>query len=293
MKHSPPDLLWTSLTRATVDGQLVGLWNHIPVVSWKHSANSLSFRLFKTILMQKLTQLWIADSTGVSYFLKSKMKVSPDRIMKWPLFKNPPNLPKASIWDGKGIFHIGSVGRLHPVKNFSLMIKAIGYINYHYPKIGKRIKLSIVGAGKERKKLENLIHLLNVKNVELLGFSNNVMDFLSNLHLYLQTSIYEGLCIAVHEALAVGIPVISTDVGEMQYSFRNNDIGTLIFKNSPEILAEQILDFFYYPEKTQIYSKNARLYMEQHYSQESFEEAGNAILNHIENIIIPRYRGLK
>ena len=289
VKRSPPDVIWTSLTRATVDGQLVGLWNRIPVVSWKHSANSYSLRLIKTILMQRLSRLWIADSTGVANFLKSKMKVPENRIKIWSLFKIPHNLPMGSVWNGKGIFHIGSVGRLHTVKNFPLMIRAMAYINHHYPEVGKRIKLSIAGSGKEERHLKNLIHLLKVDNVELIGFSDDVMNFLSKLHLYLQTSVYEGLCIAVHEALAVGIPVISTNVGEMRSAFRNNSIGTLIDKNSPELLARQILEYYHNPSKTQYYAANARQYMQQHYSEESFEASGRFILNHIEENILPRY----
>lgn len=289
VKKSPPDIIWTSLTRATIDGQLVGFLNHIPVISWKHSANNFSLRLLKTIMMQKLSQLWIADSTGVAHFLRTRMRVSSDRIKTWSLFKIPSDLPLAPVWDGTGTFHIGSVGRLHPVKNFPLMIRAIAYINQHYPEVGQRIQLSIAGAGKEEEKLKDLIHLLDCKNVRLVGFSDHIMNFLSKLHLYVQTSFYEGLCIAVHEALAVGIPVISTNVGEMQYAFRENSIGSLIYKNSPQVLAEKILEYYHNVDQTKVYAKNARHYMQQHYSQECFEASGRSILNHIETNILPRY----
>ena len=89
--------------------------------------------------------------------------------------------------------------------------------------------------------------------------------------------------------MAVGIPVISTNVGEMRSAFRNNSIGTLIDKNSPELLARQILEYYHNPSKTQYYAANARQYMQQHYSEESFEASGRFILNHIEENILPRY----
>lgn len=290
VKRSPPDLIWTSLTRATIDGQLVGLLNHIPVISWKHSANNHFLRLLKLIFLQKLSQFWIADSAAVAHFLKVKMKVDTHRIMVWPLFQNPSNLPVISAWRGEGIFHIGSLGRLHPVKNFDLMIKAIYYINQHYPDVGKRIRLSIAGAGTEEQHLKNLIKSLGLTNVELLGFSEDVVQFLSGLHLYLQTSIYEGLCIAVHEALAVGVPVISTNVGEMQFSIKNHPIGTVLYEDSPKALAKEILGYFYNPTITQQYSANAKHYMAKHYSHECFERAGKSILQRIETEILPRFK---
>lgn len=290
VKKSPPDLLWTSLARGAMDGQIIGKLCNIPVVSWKHSANVMAYKASAIRFLQKYSQLWIADSDGVADFLQTSMAVSADRVMTWPLFKLPVKLPKMPIWDGNGIFHIGSMGRLHPVKNFDVMVKSIDYINKKYPEVGERIHFSIAGAGDEAQKLQNLIQELKLKNVELAGFYTNVMDYLKNLHLYIQTSTFEGLCIALHEALAAGLPVISTPVGEMRFCVKNNPIGTLLTENSPEALGEAIVEYFYNPEKTNTYAHNARSYIQSRYSKKAFQDAGKSILNRIETEILPLFK---
>ncbi|CAI3923101.1 glycosyltransferase [Commensalibacter communis] len=289
VKKSRPDLIWTSLARGAMDGQIVGKLCNIPVVSWKHSANIMAHKISAVRFLQRYSQLWVADSDGVADFLQTSMDVAADRIMTWPLFKVPENLPDMPVWDGKGIFHIGSMGRLHPVKNFDVMIKSIDYINKKYPDVGQRIHFSIAGAGEEEHKLRNLIQELQLKNVELAGFYTNVMDYLKTLHLYTQTSTFEGMCIALHEALAVGLPVISTPVGEMRFCVKNNPIGTLLKENSPEALGEAIVEYFHHPAKANDYGKNARGYIQSRYSKEAFQNAGKTILHRIENEILPKF----
>lgn len=290
VKKSPPDLIWTSLARGAMDGQIVGKLCNVPVVSWKHSANVMAYKASAVRFLQRYSQLWVADSDGVADFLQTSMDVTKDRVMTWPLFKVPENLPEMPVWDGKGIFHIGSMGRLHPVKNFHIMIRSIDYINKKYPEVGERIHFSIAGAGDEEQKLTNLIQELQLKNVELAGFYTNVMDYLKTLHLYTVTSTFEGMCIALHEALAAGMPVVSTNVGEMRFCVKNNPIGTLLKENSPEALGEAIVEYFHNPKKIFEYAKNARAYIQSRYSKESFQNAGKAILNRVETEILPKFR---
>ncbi|CAI3957106.1 glycosyltransferase [Commensalibacter papalotli (ex Botero et al. 2024)] len=290
VKKSPPDLIWTSLSRGTMDGQIIGKLCNIPVVSWKHSANLRAYKAAALRFLQRYSQFWVADSDGVADFLQTGMDVSADRVMTWPLFKVPESLPKMPVWDGNGVFHIGSMGRLHPVKNFHIMIKSIDYINQKYPEVGTKIHFSIAGAGGEEQKLQNLIQKLQLNNVELVGFYSNVMDYLKTLHLYTQTSTYEGMCIALHEALAAGLPVISSSVGEMRFCVKNNPIGTLLDENSPEALGEAIVEYFHNPAKTTEYAQNARNYIQSRYSPIAFQNAGKAILNRIETEILPSFQ---
>ena len=290
IRKSPPDLIWTSLLRGAMDGQIAGTLANIPVVSMKHSAFVRPYKKRAVQWLQRLSQLWIADSLGVEQFLETGMKVSKDRIMTWSMFQIPDNVPTSSPWDGQGIFHIGSVGRLHPVKNYDVLIRAIDYINRKYPDIGKRVKLSIAGNGIEEQNLKELITNLNIPNVELLGFRKNVMAFLKTLHLYTQPSHYEGLCIATHEAMSVGLPIICSKVGELQYCVENQQAGVVLPNVTPEILGETFVDLFHHPEKAAQYGYNAKTYIQTHYTRQAFEAQGKAILDRIEKEIRPKFK---
>lgn len=111
--------------------------------------------------------------------------------------------------------HVGSrrkvvvgVGRLDKQKNFEMLIKAFSRL----PEEFSNYKLEIYGGGKEEENLQHLIEELDVKKkVKLMGIKPNVMHYISDAALYVMSSDYEGFPNALVEAMATGIPVISTD----------------------------------------------------------------------------------
>jgi glycosyltransferase involved in cell wall biosynthesis len=70
----------------------------------------------------------------------------------------------------------------------------------------------ILGTGEEQTLLENRIANLNLEDkVHLLGFKENVWDYISNAKFLVLSSQYEGFPMTILEALSLGIPVISFD----------------------------------------------------------------------------------
>src|SRR5204862_4870633 len=61
-----PDVIWTSLTRATLLGQLVGLRRRATVVSWQHAAFLKPANLALLRATQGLSALWVGDSHSVA-----------------------------------------------------------------------------------------------------------------------------------------------------------------------------------------------------------------------------------
>ena len=97
------------------------------------------------------------------------------------------------------------VSRLEKEKNIPLAISAMKDMTKKYPKIG----LVIVGSGSEKKNLK-----LN-NNVVLDGWRDKetIYSYYKSADLLLVTSDYEGYGLTIIEALASGLPVLSTDVG--------------------------------------------------------------------------------
>lgn len=98
-----------------------------------------------------------------------------------------------------------SIGRLDKYKNIDSLIRA-------FSKIRQGNHLVILGDGEERKALINLTHSLNLEQVVFfLGKKDNPECFLKHASLFVLSSCVEGFPNVVLEAMACGLPVISTD----------------------------------------------------------------------------------
>ena len=103
---------------------------------------------------------------------------------------------------------ITSMGRLEYQKGQDIMIKAWHKLANKFPDY----QLIIFGEGKKRKELENLIVNLNLQGRVLLpGNSTEAILEVAKSQIFLLTSRYEGMPNALLEAMALGIPSISTD----------------------------------------------------------------------------------
>ena len=107
-------------------------------------------------------------------------------------------------------FLIGSIGRLDYQKNYEFLIKVFPEIL----KIKPEAIATIIGEGPERKKLENLIEKLNLKEkIFLIGELKDASKYLKAFDLFILPSRYEGLSITLIETLFAQIPILVSDVG--------------------------------------------------------------------------------
>lgn len=99
------------------------------------------------------------------------------------------------------------VGRLSPQKNLPALLDALSILNYS-------VHLDILGDGKERELIESLIKDKNLKNVHLRGRASRdeVLHYYATSDVMILPSLYEAQPLVLLEAMAVGIPIIATDV---------------------------------------------------------------------------------
>ena len=102
-----------------------------------------------------------------------------------------------------------AVGRLHHQKNYPRMLKAFASVVHR----GRRdLLLRIAGDGPDQSQVMAMISDLGIEDhVELLGYTNDIPQQMSNADVLLLSSDYEGLPAVVIEALACNCPVISTN----------------------------------------------------------------------------------
>ena len=272
-----PTHVWTSLTRATLLGQLVGLRRRIPTVSWQHAAylKPANRRLLRA--MQPLSKLWIGDSDAVTRLTAERLKVPPARLMQWPIFRADPGAPQAAAWRPGQPVRIGSLGRLHPVKGYDVLIDALARL----PRDLAPYEVTTAGDGAERAALEARARALGLTGLTFAGYADDPSGFLGGLHLYVQPSRSEGLCIAVHEAMQAGLPVVASAVGQLPYSIVADRSGVTVPPGDPAALANALAAMLARPERLATMGGFARADVIDRFGPDRFREAGLAVLRRL------------
>ncbi len=130
-----------------------------------------------------------------------------------------------------GQINIGMAGRLHGYKDHPTLIRAIAQLPECY-------QLHLAGDGDKKTELQALTEKLNCAHrVHWHGIISDVPIFLSNLDVYVQSSIIEGFGLAAVEAMAEGLPVLGSDVpgldeviGDTHYLFEPGNDKELVNK---------------------------------------------------------------
>jgi GalNAc-alpha-(1->4)-GalNAc-alpha-(1->3)-diNAcBac-PP-undecaprenol alpha-1,4-N-acetyl-D-galactosaminyltransferase len=101
-----------------------------------------------------------------------------------------------------------AIGRLHHQKGFDLLLKAFHKIHAKHPDW----QITILGEGSLRSELEQLRSQLKLTDsVHLPGLVSNVPEYLNQADLFVMPSRFEGFPMALCEAMAFGLPVLSAD----------------------------------------------------------------------------------
>lgn len=131
------------------------------------------------------------------------------------------------------------VGRLHKQKDFATLIRAFALVRKARP-----AHLVILGEGEERPHLETLVRNLGLDSeVDLPGFVDNPYKYMARANVFALSSVYEGFGNVIAEALALGIPVVSTDCPSGPAEIlEDGKWGILVPPRDPQALAKAILE---------------------------------------------------
>ena len=170
----------------------------------------------------------VADKLRASG-IKTQIKIIPFGIdrkkFKKDLHKRVLMRRKLNIKDS---FVIGYLGRLSPEKNIDMLLKAFERTKKKIP----NAKLLMIGGGAQEKLVKKK------KDVILTGFIENPEDYLQAVDIFVLPSKTETNALSLMEAMATGLPVISSAVGAIPSYVVSGHNGILIAKNS--ISAEMI-----------------------------------------------------
>lgn len=132
---------------------------------------------------------------------------------------------------------VGIVAALEERKGHRYLFEAAAALKRR----GRKIEFLVAGEGPVRRQLEEQVKALNLADeVRFCGFVSDAPAFLSQIDIFVLPSLYEGLGVAVLEAMAAGKPVIASRVGGLPELVADGETGLLVSPKNVEGLIEAI-----------------------------------------------------
>ena len=144
---------------------------------------------------------------------------------------------RASLGLAPGTPLLGSVGRLVPIKDHPTLFRAVAQLGPD----GEAAHLVVVGDGEDRPALARLAQALGVSaRVHFLGWRADLETILNELDVVICSSRNEGTPVALIEAMAAGVAVLSTEVGGVADLVTHGETGWLVPPGDPSAMAGAI-----------------------------------------------------
>jgi glycosyltransferase involved in cell wall biosynthesis len=147
------------------------------------------------------------------------------------------------------------VGTLSPVKGLIYLIEAMEIIHTEM----KNTFLMIVGEGQEKKSLEEMVIKLHLEKVVFFKGripNEDIPKFLVQGYVFVLPSLSEGFPNVILEAMAAGLPIITTDIDGLSEIITNEENGYLVEPKNSHQLADKLLKILKNPIQRKIISDN-------------------------------------
>ncbi len=211
----------------------------------------------------------LKEQSIVNYQLEKEIEVVPN-FVDTNYYK-----PMDALAMRKNIAPNGEKVLIH-VSNFRVVKRVPDTIRI-LEKVNKEIptKLILVGDGPDRSECERLCRELNLcENVIFLGKQEALVEILNCADLFLIPSQSESFGLAALEAMACGLPVVSSTVGGLPELVIHNETGFIAQIGDVDRMAKYVIDLLTNEKKYNLFSKNARR---------------RAVENFDKSIVIPKY----
>ncbi|GET37218.1 glycosyltransferase [Microseira wollei] len=183
--------------------------------------------------------------------------------------------PRQFPRDGK--VRIATTGRLVEKKGIEYSIRAVAKLAKAYP----NLEYNIIGDGELKADFQRLIQELGVSHiVNLLGWKNEreIIEILDKSHIFIAPSVtaadgnQDAPINVLKEAMALGLPVISTDHGGIPELVEDGISGFLVPERDADALAEKLEELLQHPENWAKMGKAGRAYVETHYNLDKLND---------------------
>jgi len=255
LRQIRPDLVHTHTAKAGTLGRVAGRLAGVPT-----SLHTFHGHVLEGYFSWPATQLFLGIERALARQTDRIITVSPrlrqailamgigqpEQVVVVPLgleldrFLRTPPAPaglRPALHLTPGIPLLGIVGRLAPIKDHPALFRALTLLEAG----SQAPHLVVVGDGERREELGRLADELGLASrIHFLGWRSDLEAILAELDMVICSSRNEGTPVALIEAMAAGVPVVSTDVGGVGDLVVHDETGWLVPPGDPPALARAI-----------------------------------------------------
>ncbi len=239
-----PDIVHTHASKAGAIGRFAAFRKKVPVVVHTFHGHVFDsyFGKIKTRVIVKIER-WLAKRTNAIIAISEKQKSelvfkyqisNSDKVKMVPLgfdlskfqqeSSNKRKLFRNEFQVKEDEILVSIIGRLVPIKNHMLFIEAIHYVKLNSD---KRVRAFIVGDGEMRNELQAFARKLKLcvsefetitekSDIVFTSWRKDIDSVLAGSDILALTSLNEGTPVSLIEAQAMGVPIVSTNVGGIE-----------------------------------------------------------------------------
>jgi len=264
------DLIQSHLLGSNVYTSLAGIITGVPVIATFHGSVDISEK--ERLMWLKFAVIKIGASRVVAVTDSLRDDIASRTLLdqkKISVIYNGINtgqyqLPRSDKlrkqfgWSSNDII-VGSLGNVRPAKGYDILLQAADILNNS----AHQYRFVIAGQGKGELYNDLLVQRQELgleQNVQFLGFIDDAAEFLSNLDLFLSSSISEGLPLSAIQAMVAKLPIIATRCGGYEGLINDQENGWLVEVGNPGAIAKAIELVAIDPELQNRLAENAKKY---------------------------------
>lgn len=224
------NLLAWMLARSLGGSRLVSTVHSLPEAAARNSvmsrlADALK-RVVDTLILRHAFSHVVAVSRDIMQVLIRRDALAPEAVgLIYNGIDCSPDMRVQTSAAGGDVVHIGTVGRMMPVKDFPLFLKVAAELQRH----AMPVRFSMLGDGPMKKELAQLVQALGLsESFQFVAPRPDPLSYYQSLDIYLNTSIHEGLPLSLLEAMACGKPVVAPAVGGIPEILCDGEQGFLV-----------------------------------------------------------------
>lgn len=248
------DVLHTFLFLANNLGRVMGWAANVPLIIGSQRSTDYWRRPYHNLLDRTTApfcRIVVSNSQAGRNMLMRKVGMAPEKVCVIPNgIPAAAPMPREKAremlgFSGEAIL-IGAAGNLRVPKGYHYLLPAFREVTLKYPDA----KLLIAGEGPLKKELERFGRGMGLAGkIFFLGFLKELTPFYSGIDLFVMPSLWEGMPVALLEALSYGIPVVATRVSGIPEVVTDGAEGFLVEPANPQQIATRILELLDNPEK--------------------------------------------